>query len=105
MGQHIGYRPAQVIADELEVKWEDVRLDTPLESGGELRDYTACLYRQQRQHDHDSTASARRCRRPRRTVRRARKCSAPKWRIAVRIEPCHRQGFRKAGGYGQILRK
>ncbi|HYN27037.1 MAG TPA: molybdopterin cofactor-binding domain-containing protein, partial [Burkholderiales bacterium] len=32
MGQHIGTALAQVIADELEVKWEDVRLDTPLES-------------------------------------------------------------------------
>ncbi len=32
MGQHIGTGLAQVIADELEVKWEDVRLDTPLES-------------------------------------------------------------------------
>src|SRR5882672_11621615 len=32
MGQHIGTGLAQVIADELEVKWEDVRLDSPLES-------------------------------------------------------------------------
>src|SRR5579871_2988846 len=32
MGQHIGTGLAQVIAEELEVKWEDVRLDTPLES-------------------------------------------------------------------------
>ncbi len=32
MGQHIGTALAQVIAEELEVKWEDVRLDTPLES-------------------------------------------------------------------------
>src|SRR5579864_5182454 len=32
MGQHIGTTLAQVIADELEVRWEDVRLDTPLES-------------------------------------------------------------------------
>jgi len=32
LGQHIGTGLAQVIAEELEVKWEDVRLDTPLES-------------------------------------------------------------------------
>src|ERR1044072_7110860 len=32
MGQHIGTGLAQVIAEELEVNWEDVRLDTPLES-------------------------------------------------------------------------
>src|SRR6478672_935364 len=32
MGQHIGTGLAQIIAEELEVKWEDVRLDTPLES-------------------------------------------------------------------------
>src|SRR5262245_40277725 len=32
MGQHIGTALAQIIADELEVKWEDVRLDSPLES-------------------------------------------------------------------------
>src|SRR5258708_16142934 len=32
MGQHIATGLAQVIADELEVKGEDVRLDTPLES-------------------------------------------------------------------------
>src|SRR6202140_5992455 len=32
MGQHIGTGLAQVIAEELEVKWDDVRLDTPLES-------------------------------------------------------------------------
>jgi isoquinoline 1-oxidoreductase beta subunit len=32
MGQHIGTGMAQVIAEELEVKWDDVRLDTPLES-------------------------------------------------------------------------
>src|SRR5437868_3778065 len=32
MGQHVGTGLAQVIAEELELKWEDVRLDTPLES-------------------------------------------------------------------------
>src|SRR5437660_405854 len=32
MGQHIGTGLAQVIAEELEVKWDDVRLETPLES-------------------------------------------------------------------------
>src|ERR1700675_1132990 len=32
MGQHIGTGLAQVIAEELEVKWEDVTLDAPLES-------------------------------------------------------------------------
>lgn len=32
MGQHIGTGLAQVIAEELEVRWEDVRLDTPMES-------------------------------------------------------------------------
>ena len=32
MGQHIGTGLAQVIAEELEVKWEDVKLDAPLES-------------------------------------------------------------------------
>jgi len=32
MGQHIGTGLAQVIAEELEVDWKDVRLDTPLES-------------------------------------------------------------------------
>ena len=32
MGQHVGTGLAQVIAEELEVKWDDVRLDTPLES-------------------------------------------------------------------------
>ncbi|MBI1395684.1 MAG: molybdopterin-dependent oxidoreductase [Betaproteobacteria bacterium] len=32
MGQHIGTGLAQVIADELEVNWDDVRLDSPLES-------------------------------------------------------------------------
>jgi isoquinoline 1-oxidoreductase subunit beta len=32
MGQHIGTALAQVIAEELEVKWDDVRLDSPLES-------------------------------------------------------------------------
>lgn len=32
MGQHIGTGLAQIIAEELEVKWEDVKLDTPLES-------------------------------------------------------------------------
>lgn len=32
MGQHIGTAFAQIIAEELEVKWDDVRLDSPLES-------------------------------------------------------------------------
>ena len=32
MGQHIGTALAQVIAEELAVRWDDVRLDTPLES-------------------------------------------------------------------------
>jgi isoquinoline 1-oxidoreductase len=32
MGQHIGTALAQVIAEELEVDWQDVRLETPLES-------------------------------------------------------------------------
>ncbi len=32
MGQHVGTALAQIIAEELEVKWDDVRLDTPLES-------------------------------------------------------------------------
>src|SRR5689334_3389985 len=32
MGQHIGTGLAQIIAEELEVRWEDVQLDTPLES-------------------------------------------------------------------------
>src|SRR5579883_798948 len=32
MGQHVGTGLAQVIAEELEVNWDDVRLDTPLES-------------------------------------------------------------------------
>jgi isoquinoline 1-oxidoreductase len=32
MGQHIGTGLAQIIAEELEVKWDDVKLDTPLES-------------------------------------------------------------------------
>ena len=42
MGQHIGTGLAQVIAEELEVRWEDVRLDTPMES----------LHREQRQYDY-----------------------------------------------------
>src|SRR3984893_4185290 len=32
MGQHIGTALAQIIAEELEVRWDDVRLHTPLES-------------------------------------------------------------------------
>ncbi len=32
MGQHIGTGLAQIIAEELEVNWSDVRLDTPMES-------------------------------------------------------------------------
>src|SRR5207237_3130947 len=32
MGQHVGTSLAQVIAEELEVKWDDVRLDMPQES-------------------------------------------------------------------------
>jgi len=32
MGQHIGTGLAQIIAEELEVNWNDVKLDTPLES-------------------------------------------------------------------------
>ena len=32
MGQHIGTGLAQIIAEELEVSWDDVRLETPLES-------------------------------------------------------------------------
>ena len=32
MGQHIGTAFAQVIAEELEIKWGDVRLDQPVES-------------------------------------------------------------------------
>ncbi len=32
MGQHIGTAFAQVIAEELEVKWDDVRIDQPVES-------------------------------------------------------------------------
>ncbi|HUI61122.1 MAG TPA: molybdopterin cofactor-binding domain-containing protein, partial [Steroidobacteraceae bacterium] len=32
MGQHVGTGLAQVLAEELEVKWDDVRLDSPLES-------------------------------------------------------------------------
>src|SRR2546422_4567958 len=31
MGQHVGTALAQIIAEELEVKWDDVRLDQPLE--------------------------------------------------------------------------
>src|ERR1700745_2387576 len=34
MGQHIGTALAQIIAEELEVKWEDVRLASPLASVG-----------------------------------------------------------------------
>ncbi len=32
MGQHVGTGLAQIIAEELEVKWDDVRLNSPLES-------------------------------------------------------------------------
>ncbi len=32
MGQHVGTGLAQIIAEDLEVKWDDVRLDSPLES-------------------------------------------------------------------------
>ncbi len=32
MGQHVGTALAQIIAEELEVKWDDLRLDMPLES-------------------------------------------------------------------------
>jgi isoquinoline 1-oxidoreductase len=32
MGQHVGTALAQIIAEELEVKWDDVKLDAPLES-------------------------------------------------------------------------
>ena len=32
MGQHVGTGLAQIIAEELEVKWDDVRLNLPLES-------------------------------------------------------------------------
>ena len=32
MGQHVGTGLAQIIAEELDVKWDDVRLDSPLES-------------------------------------------------------------------------
>src|SRR3984957_4465318 len=32
MGQHIGTALAQIIAEELEVRWEDVRLDPPPQS-------------------------------------------------------------------------
>ena len=32
MGQHIGTAFAQIIAEELEVPWDKVKLDTPLES-------------------------------------------------------------------------
>src|SRR6516162_5814769 len=32
MGQHVGTGLAQIIAEELEVKWDDVRLESPLES-------------------------------------------------------------------------
>jgi isoquinoline 1-oxidoreductase beta subunit len=32
MGQHVGTALAQVIAEELELNWADVRLDAPLES-------------------------------------------------------------------------
>jgi isoquinoline 1-oxidoreductase subunit beta len=32
MGQHVGTGLAQIIAEELEVNWDDVRLDSPLES-------------------------------------------------------------------------
>ena len=32
MGQHIGTAFAQIIAEELEVKWDDIKLDYPLES-------------------------------------------------------------------------
>jgi isoquinoline 1-oxidoreductase subunit beta len=32
MGQHVGTGLAQIIAEELEVRWDDVRLDSPLES-------------------------------------------------------------------------
>jgi isoquinoline 1-oxidoreductase subunit beta len=32
LGQHIGTAFAQIIAEELEVKWDDIKLDSPLES-------------------------------------------------------------------------
>jgi len=39
MGQHIGTGLAQVIAEELEVSWDDVRLDTPVESAANFSVY------------------------------------------------------------------
>src|SRR6476661_8946071 len=44
MGQHIGTGLAQVIAEELEVKWDDMRLDSPLEPGyAHARAWKACV--------------------------------------------------------------
>ena len=51
MGQHIGTALAQIIAEELEVPWDKVRLDAPLESVDNFADLWAGLYRQQRQRD------------------------------------------------------
>jgi isoquinoline 1-oxidoreductase beta subunit len=39
MGQHVGTALAQIIAEELEVKWDDVRLDMPLESAANFAVY------------------------------------------------------------------
>ena len=39
MGQHIGTAFAQVIAEELEVKWGDIRLDQPVESNDTFGTY------------------------------------------------------------------
>src|SRR6516165_6642181 len=32
MGQHVGTGLAQIVAEELDIKWDDVRPDSPLES-------------------------------------------------------------------------
>ena len=82
MGQHIGTAFAQIIAEELEVPWDKVRLDTPLESAENFGVYGLGLHRQQRQRDHRIRPSA------------ARRCLGPHRADRGRLQSARRQALR-----------
>ncbi len=100
MGQHIGTGLAQVIAEELEVDWADVRLDAPLESvenfGVYGLAYTVNSGSVTTEFDRIARAGAAgRIA----LVEAGAACSKPIWRtVTPRIGAGDRQGLRPIGG-------
>ena len=96
MGQHIGTALAQVIAEELAVRWQDVHLDTPLESVDNFAiyglAYTVNSGSVTTEFDRLSRAGAARPYGPHRSRRQAARRRTG-W-LPRREQPCHRYGIR-----------